>query len=68
MIVVVDISVDGILGLDFLKQNKCLVDVVLVKMYVEGIEYELQIKGYLGCFRVSLKEIICIFFRSEMVC
>lgn len=41
MIVVVDISVDGILGLDFLKWNKCLVDVVLVKMYVEGIEYEL---------------------------
>eukprot|EP00105_Crassostrea_gigas_P001492 XP_011413701.1 PREDICTED: uncharacterized protein LOC105318343 [Crassostrea gigas] len=32
--VVADISADGILGLDFLKQNKCLVDVASAKMYV----------------------------------
>lgn len=41
MIVVVDINIDGILGLDFLKKNRCLVDVVLVKMYIEELEYEL---------------------------
>lgn len=35
------INIDGILGLDFLKKNRCLVDVVLVKMYIEELEYEL---------------------------
>lgn len=52
--VVADINTDGILGLDFLKRNKCLVDVASAKMYVEGTEHELQIKGHLGCFSVSL--------------
>lgn len=51
-----------------MKQNKCLVDVASAKMYVEGTEHELQIKGHLWCLRVSLKETICIPPRSEMVC
>lgn len=37
-------------------------------MYVEETEHKLQIKGHLGCFRVSLKETICTHLRSEMVC
>lgn len=36
-------------------------------MYVEVTEHELQIKGHLGCFRVSLKETVCIHPRNEMV-
>lgn len=66
--VVADISADGILGLDFLKQNKCLVDVASAKMYVEGTEHELQLKGHLGCFNVSLKETVCPPPSSEMIC
>lgn len=59
--IVAHIGVNGILGLDFLKQNKCLVSVSLHgKMYVGGIENELQLEGHLGCFRVSLQEIILI--------
>jgi hypothetical protein len=67
-VVLVDISTDGILGLDFLKRNKCLVDISSVKMYVEGTVPELQLEGHLGFFRVSLKETISIPPQSEIIC
>ena len=67
-VVIADISTEGILGLDFLKQHKCLVDVSLGKLYVGGMEHELQLQGHLGCFNVSLKETITIPPMSEMIC
>jgi hypothetical protein len=48
-VVITDISTERILGLDFLKQHKCLVDVSLGKLYVGGMEHELQLQGHLGC-------------------
>lgn len=67
-IVVADINTDGILSLDFLKKNRCLVDVASAKMYIGESEHELQMKGHLGCFNVSLKETVYQPPRSEMVC
>jgi hypothetical protein len=52
-VVIDDISTEGILDLDFLKHHKCLVDVSLGKLYVGGMEHELQLQGHLGCFNVS---------------
>ena len=38
------------------------------KLYVGGIEQELQLQGHLGCFNISLKETITIPPMSEMIC
>lgn len=65
-IVVADINTDGILSLDFLKKNRCLVDVASAKMCIGESEHELQLNGHLGC--VSLKETVCLPPSSEMIC
>lgn len=56
--VIANIKADGIIGLDFLQTNQCLVDVCKTKMYVHGVEHELELQGNIGCFRVSLCETI----------
>lgn len=43
-------------------------DVASAKMYIEESEHELQLKGHLGCFNVSLKETVCPPPSSEMIC
>nr|XP_034319115.1 uncharacterized protein LOC117687074 [Crassostrea gigas] len=49
--VIANIKADGIIGLDFLQTNECLVDVCKTKMYARGIEHELEMQGNIGCFR-----------------
>lgn len=66
--VVAHSNTDGILGLNFLKKNRCLVDVASAKKYIRESENELQLKGHLGCFNVSLRETECLPPRSETIC
>lgn len=66
--VIANIKADGIIGLDFFQKNECLVNVCKTKMYVRGIEHELEMQRNIGCFRVSLCETISIPPKSEMVC
>jgi hypothetical protein len=63
-----NIKTDGIIGLYFLQTNQCLVVVCNTKMHVHGVEHKLEVQGNIGCFHVSLCEIMSIPPRSEMVC
>ncbi|CAG2231004.1 unnamed protein product [Mytilus edulis] len=65
--VVADIRADGILGLDFLKDNDCVIDVVAKKLIVSGKDYPVQFEGKLGCYRIVASETISIPPESEMV-
>lgn len=65
--VVTHINTDEIYGLDFLKKNRCLVDVSSAKMYTGESEHELQLKGNFGCFIDSLKETVCLPPSSKMI-
>lgn len=65
--VVADINTNGILGFDFLRKNRCLVDQASAKMYIGESEPGLKLKGRLACFNVSLNEIVCPPSTSEMI-
>ncbi|CAC5388523.1 unnamed protein product [Mytilus coruscus] len=65
--VVADIRADGILELDFLKDNDCVIDVVAKKLIVSGIDYPVQFEGKIGCYRIVASETISMPPVSEMV-
>jgi hypothetical protein len=50
--VIADISVDGILGLDFLHGNRCVVDVGRKILRCNQNEVPLVFDGMLGCYRM----------------
>ena len=65
---VVDIKVDGILGLDFLSDNNGIIDMTDKTLKIDGKTYFLSVEGHLGCYQVSLSENVCIPAKSEMLC
>ncbi|CAG2190935.1 unnamed protein product [Mytilus edulis] len=65
--VVTELQVDGILGLDFMKKNKCLVDVSENIFHIDNLSVPLIFQGTLGCFRVVSTESVTIPARSEIV-
>ncbi|CAC5370906.1 unnamed protein product [Mytilus coruscus] len=65
--VVTELQVDGILGLDFMKKNKCLVDVSDNIFHIDNLSVPLIFQGTLGCFRVVFTEFVTIPARSEIV-
>ncbi|VDI29050.1 Hypothetical predicted protein [Mytilus galloprovincialis] len=66
--VVTELQVDGILGLDFMKKNKCLVDVSENIFHIDNlVSVPLIFQGTLGCFRVVSTESVTIPARSEIV-
>lgn len=48
--VVANIKADGILGLDFIQTNECLVDVCKTRIYVHGVEKNWICKEILVAF------------------
>ena len=66
--VVTELQVDGILGLDFMKKNKCLVDVSEKIFNIDNLlSIPLIFQGKLGCFRVVSTESVTIPARSEII-
>ena len=49
-VVVADIENDMVVGLDFMQQNNCKIDVASETMTVQGKECRLANKGNIGCF------------------
>ncbi|CAG2252737.1 unnamed protein product [Mytilus edulis] len=43
--VVTDLQVDGILGLDFMKKNKCLIDVSATVLHIDNVKVPLCVQG-----------------------
>ena len=66
--VVADISVEGILGMDFLQKNDCVIDIVKRKLILkEDIVVPLQFLGSFGCFRVISTDTTSIPPQSEVL-
>ena len=65
--IVADINVDGVLGLDFMKSNDCVIDVNGETMSLGDVRIPLTTQGPIGCFRVSTSQICTIPPRSEIV-
>lgn len=66
-VIVMDLFVDGVIGLDFMKKYKCIVDVLNGYFNVQDMCYKVEFVGKIGCFRIVVKEIVVIFLRSEVV-
>ncbi|CAG2208266.1 unnamed protein product [Mytilus edulis] len=58
--VVADLALEGIIGLDFLKKNRCLINLQEEHMVCNNQVIPLNFTGQLGCYRVSVVEDTCI--------
>ncbi len=66
-VIVADIDMDAILGLDFLKANDCQLDISTNTLKIKGQDCELNLTGKIGCYRVTVSETIELPARSEMI-
>lgn len=64
---VADIGIDGILGLDFMTRNGCIVDISNVCMLVQEKCLKLFFEGKSGCDEVTKRENITVPSCSEIV-
>ena len=67
--VVADLTVDGILGLDFLKSNDCTLNIANCSLILTKPESHIpcHYKGTLGCYRITLSENLTLPPLSEML-
>ena len=66
-VVVADIGIDGILGLDFMKSHACSIDLVNCTIVLDGREVQMCMTGKIGCYRVFLDEAVVLLPRSEIL-
>ena len=64
---VADISMDGVLGLDFMSSNKCMIDVNEQNMRIDEETIPLLKSGHYGCYKIAVAEDVNIPSRSEIV-
>jgi len=65
--VIADISIDGILGLDFQKSQDCVIDVGRGIMRMKGFDIQLSFEGNIGCYRVTVAETVTLPPRTENI-
>lgn len=65
--IVADIDVDVIIGLDFLRKHNCKIDVTKEKLKIKNKFCNLKLTGKLGCYRVTVSRTIEIPSMSEMI-
>ncbi|CAC5409281.1 Retrovirus-related Pol polyprotein from transposon 297 [Mytilus coruscus] len=58
--VVADLAIEGIIGLDFFRENGCLINLQEEHMVCHDQKIPLNFTGQLGCYRVSVVEDTCI--------
>jgi hypothetical protein len=66
-VVITDLPMDGILGLDFIQSQRCVIDLESNVMRYANQELPLYFEGHIGCFRVTVKENISIQPGTEMI-
>lgn len=64
---VTNIKVDEILGLDFLKKSRGIIDLKSNTIRLNNEKCLISCKGILRCFRVVAADNICIPLKSEMI-
>ena len=65
-VIVADLSVDGVIGLDFMKKYKCTVDVPNGCFNVQGRRVKVDFVDKISCFRISIETVV-IPARSEII-
>jgi hypothetical protein len=63
----VQITVDGIIGLDCLRSNAGLIDLQNSMLEVDGRRVSFKYAGKLGCFRVVAHDKVVMPTQSEMI-
>ena len=66
-VVVANIDLDVILGLDFLRDHNCQIDPAQNVVTVQGKPCKLMCSGSIGCYRIAVQEKIEIPAMMEMV-
>ena len=65
--IVANISIDGILGFDFMRQHSCTLDIANEMLTVKNEKVLIETEGQIGCYEACLNEPICIYPRRESV-
>ena len=66
-VVVADIDLDLIMGLDFFKDHNCQIDIVRNVLTIDGKPCEMTCSGAVGCYRLSVAKKVQIPAMSEMI-
>ncbi len=66
-VIVADMDIDVVLGLDFMDEYNAIVDVGGKTMMMQGTTCRLSCHGKIGCFRVFLKDKVEVPARSEVI-
>ena len=66
-VVIVEMDVDAILGLDFMLTHNVVIDVVGMVMHIKRKACPLTKVGKLGCFRVIATERVPVPSRLEVI-
>ncbi|VDI22073.1 Hypothetical predicted protein [Mytilus galloprovincialis] len=65
--VVADLQIDGILGIDFQRNQDCVINLTRGSIWVNGRETRLHFEGQIGCYRVSVAQTVQLPPRSEVM-
>ena len=66
-VVITDMADDIIMGLDFMQQNQVIVDISRNKLNVECSKCEINHKGQVGCYRITVADKVELQLRTETV-
>ena len=66
-VVIAEMDIDAILGLDCMSTHNAIVDVVGMTMHIKGTLCPLNKIGKIGCFQVIVKERVHVPSRSEVI-
>ncbi|XP_053389460.1 uncharacterized protein LOC128552444 [Mercenaria mercenaria] len=66
-VLIVEIDIDGIIGLDFVKANNCQLDIHTNTITVKGTPCQIVQTGQLGCYRVLLQNCVTFPPSSELI-
>ena len=66
-VIVANIDNEVIMGLDFLKNMNCKIDVAQGTLVIQGQTIKLDSLGYVGCSRIIASEMVQIPPRSEKI-
>ena len=66
-VVVADVNFEGVLGLDFMKKHRCVVDIIKGTFKIGRQMVPMQQEGWFGCYKIALGETINIPPRTEII-
>ncbi|KAK3083976.1 hypothetical protein FSP39_006179 [Pinctada imbricata] len=65
--IIADVNVDGILGMDFLRANDCIINIQRGIITILNEEHRIYFEGLRGCYRVTVAETVSLPPASEVI-